>query len=168
MTIAVGVFVWQARESRQEAIAGTSLGSSVQRTRTIPAERYELLARFDPPAPPAETGGNTALAKAGARYSARDYAAAAAQFRAIDSPEARYYAGISALLAGDRDAGMADLQAVIASGAEPYQEPAHFYLAKALLGGGDIAGARSELEKVAAMRGPLEKQAQVLKAQIGK
>ena len=143
----------------------------------IPAERYLLLARFEPPPYLPNRMGDAAAPKsrqfqaAMEHYLKRDYAGAIPGLRAIagtrpDFVEARYYLGICSLLTNDLAAGVKELQAVIASGETPYREEARFYLAKGLLDDGDIGGAQRQLENVLAMHGDLEKQARALLAQI--
>lgn len=104
-------------------------------------------------------------------YGHGDYALAVSGLRSVTEKqpqfvEARFYLAISLLLSNDRSAGIQELQTVIAAGATPYLEPARFFLAKALLGDHNISGADQQLRIVAEMHGKLEKQAQVLHAQI--
>lgn len=155
MVISLGVLFWQASQSRHDAGARI-----VARPSEIPAERYQLLSRFEPPS------YNGQFHAAMEHYTKRDYAGAIPGLRAADFPEARFYLGICLLLTNDRAAGVKELQAVIASGETPYLEQARFYLAKGLLGGGDIGGAQRQLENVLAMHGDLEKQTRALLAQI--
>src|ERR1700730_12886998 len=49
MSIAVGVFMWLASESRKEAGLGRTANARPTFTGRVPEERYELLARFVPP-----------------------------------------------------------------------------------------------------------------------
>ena len=141
--------------------------------RHIPAERIALLARFEPPeyetADNAE--GSHEFRAAMEHYRKRDYAGAVSGLRAPaeaqpQSVEARFYLAICLLLTNDRPGGIQLLQDVIAAGNTPYLEPARFYLAKALLSEGKIAGADLQLRIVIEMHGKLDKQAQVLRAQI--
>ncbi len=170
MTVAAGVFIWVSRESRKEAAAGTSSGTR-QQPREIPAERYEMLAHFEPPQYAPAVSKYAGFQKAMERYAHGDYAGAAGALRPIvtehpDFTEGRFYLGASSLLANDRSTGIAQFRAVIAAGDSPYLEQAHFLLAKALLSAGDIAGAEQELDAVIGMHAALEKQAAVLRAQI--
>jgi len=175
LTIAVGVFAWLASESRKEAGEGRTANARPPVLRHIPAERFLLLARFDPPAYSSESQTDEATPKtfqrAMARYAKRDFAGAIPELRAAAAAEpdlwaARYYLGICLLLANDVPAGIAELRAVIAAPASRYQEPARFYLAKALLGQQDPDAAREQLEAVVRMHGELEQQARALLAQI--
>jgi hypothetical protein len=104
-------------------------------------------------------------------YRRREYSAAATGLRDAvrahpDFVEARFYLAFCWLPTNDRPAGIGELQAVIAAGSTPYLESARFYLAKALLAERNIAGADLQLRIVVEMHGKLEKQAQVLHAQI--
>jgi hypothetical protein len=170
MTIAIGVFAWLAVESRQDAGVPPS-----PQTARIPVERFQLLAQFEPPLyspDPRRASSHTLQFKvAMERYVKRDFAGAVPGLRAsmatrIDGPEARFYLGVCSLLAGERAAGVQELQAVIGGGDTPYLESARYYLAKALLGNGDVPGTRDQLEKVIAMHGDLEKRSESLLAQI--
>lgn len=161
MVIALGVLFWQAKQSRREQGA-----KAITRPLEIPAERYQLLARFDAPAPSSAVELQSAMD----RYKQGDYAGT---IRALHpkSTEAHYYLGICYLLTDDRLSGLRELRAVVASGDRTLLEKAHFYLAKGLLGGSDIGGSdidasRAELQSVVALHGSLEKQAQSLLAQI--
>jgi TolA-binding protein len=170
MTIAIGVFGWLAVESRQDAGASQAPPSG-----RIPVERFQLLAQFEPPpySPGAKRGtSHTRQFQGGMEHYLRgDFAGAIPGFTAsvqarADGPDAQYYLGISSLLAGDAKTGLEDLQSVIDAGDTPYLEQARYYLAKALLGKGDIPGARRQLENVIAMHGDLEKQSKSLLKQI--
>jgi TolA-binding protein len=162
-------------ESRHEAGAGRTANARPAPLRQIPSERIELLARIEPPvyeASAADPAKDSPEFRAAVEhYQKRDYAAAIPGLRAgtqAQSPSvaARFYLAICLLLTDDRPAGAAQLQAVIAAGDTPYLETSRFYLAKALLGGRNITGAERQLHKVVEMHGNLEKQAQVLLAQI--
>ncbi len=104
-------------------------------------------------------------------YRNHDFAAAIPGLRAsvaahADGPEAPFYLGICSLLTGDAAAGVKDLQSVIDAGNKQYLEQARYYLAKALLGKGDVPGARAQLEKVIDMHEGLERQSRSLLHQI--
>lgn len=156
MVIALGVLFWQAKESRKDQGA-----KNITRPVEVPAERYELLARFEPPPPSASPELRAAMD----RYRQHDYAAAVPALRG-NSIESRYYLGICYLLTNKRALGIGELHSVADTGDPARQEEARFYLAKALLGGHDINAARAELEKIVALHGSFEKQAQSLLAQI--
>jgi len=167
MTIAIGVFAWLAVESRQDAGVSQS-----PRTGAIPLERFQLLAQFEPPPYlPDARRGTRQFQEAMEHYVKRDFAGAIPGLRAsvaaqADSPEARFYLGICSLLVGDQAGGMQDLQSVIRAGDTPYLEFARYFLAKGLLGKGDVSGTRAQLEKVIAMHGDLEKRSESLLTQI--
>jgi tetratricopeptide (TPR) repeat protein len=60
----------------------------------------------------------------------------------------RFFLGICLLLIEQTDEGIAELGKTIALGDSPYLEEAHFYLAKAYLGKGDVRAAKKELNWV--------------------
>jgi hypothetical protein len=169
MFIAISVFVWLALESRRDAGAAQAI-----RRGPIPAERFQLLAQFAPPAylPGAEQTTHThRFDQAMESYLKHDCAGAIAGLRASveagsDGPAAAFYLGICTLLTGDPDSGIKDLRLAIATGGVPYIEQAKYYLAKALIGRQDIASARAQLESVIAMHGALEQQSKSILAQI--
>jgi hypothetical protein len=173
--IAVGVFAWLARESHREAGLGRTANARPAPIREIPTERIQLLAQFEPPVyepPAAESAEGTREFRAAMEhYMERDYPRAVLGLQAAvqsqpQSVEARFYLAICLLLTNDRAGGIQLLKDVTASGDTPYLEPARFYLAKALLGEGNLAGADLQLRIIVEMRGKLEKQAEVLHAQI--
>ena len=175
LAIAVAVFAWLAFQSHQEAGLGRTANAAPPPVREIPAERIALLARIEPPEylpPPAGSMPVSREFRAAMEpYGHGDYALAVSGLRSVTEKqpqfvEARFYLAISLLLSNDRSAGIQELQTVIAAGATPYLEPARFFLAKALLGDHNISGADQQLRIVAEMHGKLEKQAQVLHAQI--
>jgi TolA-binding protein len=169
------VFAWLAVQSRREAGAGRTANARPAPLRKIPAERIELLARIEPP-PYQPSAAESAKSPrefraAMERYRNRDYAGAIPGLRAAanaqpQSAGASFYLAICLLLTNDRSAGIQELQTVVGAGATPYLEGARFYLAKALLGDRNVDGAVEQLQKVVEMHGSLEKQAQVLHAQI--
>ena len=143
--------------------------------RQIPAERIELLAHFEPPEyeqSAAESAkASSEFGAAMEHYRMRDYAGAISGLRIAtqaspQSVQARFYLAICLLLTNDRPAGIQELQAVIAAGNTPYLERARFYLAKALLADRNIRGADIQLRVVVELHGKLEKQAQLLHAEI--
>jgi predicted Zn-dependent protease len=175
LTLAVGVFAWLASESRKEAGEGRTANARPAVGRHVSEERYQLLARFDPPAyTPSSKDRQHAphgFEQAMAFYSKADFAAAIPMLRPVAAAQpdflpARFYLGICLLLTNERASGIQELRAVISAPASPYLEPARFYLAKALLGAGDRSAARQQLEALVAMHDDLEKQAQVLLSQI--
>ena len=173
LAIAVGVFVWVASESRKEAGLGRTANARPSITGHIPEERYELLARFVPPAyePGKGVAQSQEFVRAMERYLKGDDAGALAGLRAVakaqpDSIETRFYLGICLLLTNDRSAGIQELRGVAAAGDTPYLERSQFYLAKAQIGEHDIPQAEQLLNSVIGMHGEFEKQAQVLLSQI--
>src|SRR5207245_733767 len=114
MTIAIGVFAWLAVESRQDAGVSQS-----PHTGTIPVERFQLLAQFEPPLYSPEASRPSPHARqfqvAMEQYLKRDFAGAIPGLRAsvaaqADDTEARFYLGVCSLLIGDRAGGVQDLQ----------------------------------------------------------
>ena len=173
LAIAVGVFIWVASESRKQAGLGRTANARPSITGRIPEERYELLSRFVPPAyqPGTGVGESQEFKHAMEHYVKGDDRGALAGLRAVDKAlpndtEVRFYLGICYLLTNDRQSGLQALRGVVAAGDTPYLERSRFYLAKALIGAHDIAGAEQQLENAIAMHGEFEKQAQVLLAQI--
>lgn len=134
-----------------------------------------MLARVFPPAY-RDLGGSQAQRPAEfraaiERYSQRDYTAAISGLAAVvakqpDLVEAHLYLGICYLFANNRAAGIAELHKAVDAGETPYLEQARFYLAKGLLGAGDIAGARQQLNDTIAMHGDMEQQAETLLARV--
>jgi hypothetical protein len=141
--------------------------------RHIPAERIALLAQFEPPEYNAadNADGSREFRTAMEHYRRDDYAGAVSGLRAAvqtqpQSVEPRFYLAICLLLTNDRPGGIQLLKDVTASSNTSYLESARFYLAKALLSEGNLAGADLQLRIIIEMHGKLEKQAQVLHAQI--
>lgn len=162
---AIGIFIWSVVQSRREG--GTVTANQ------LPGRGNEMLARVFPPAyrPVGSSPRPAAFNAAIARYSQRDYAGAIPALVALvetnpDFIEARFYLGICYLSTGNGAAGIAELRKVIDAGTSPYLEQAHFYLAKGLLGAGDVAGARQQLDDTIAMHGDLALQAEALLTQI--
>ena len=106
-----------------------------------------------------------------ALYNSQKYRDAAAEFRTIANSEpdfapAKFYLGISLLLAGDHIAGIEVLRDLTDSGDSPYLQRARFYLAKALIGEHDLRRAQEQLQAIVARHGDLEKQALALLSEI--
>jgi tetratricopeptide (TPR) repeat protein len=181
LTVAVVVFAWLASQSRKEAGEGRTASAPAQQGAHISEARYQALAQFAPPGylPASDSKSGTAafhqapaFRQAMELYSKGDFAQAIAPLRLIaekqpDFAAARYYLGICLLYGGDRPDGLSELRAVIALGPTPYLEGARFYLAKGLLGVGDLAGSRHEFEQVIALDGDFKQLAQVLLSEIG-
>jgi TolA-binding protein len=173
MLVAMGVFGWLAWTSRAEPGIGRVAGDRPTNTAAnpIPDEQYELLAAFEAPAYAAQPGAPKSFQIAMARYAKQDYAGAASALRPVADATpgfqaAKFYLGISLLLAGDRIAGIQELRALTTTGDSPYLERARFYLAKGLLAEHDIQRAQQQLEDLISQHGDLEKQATALLSQI--
>ena len=173
MLVAVSVFGWLAWTSRSEPGIGRVAGPRPINTSasSIPDEQFELMSQFEAPAYHTQPGAPKAFQDAMARYGREDYSGAAAALRAISDAQpgfaaAKFYLGISLLLAGDRIAGIQELRTLATAGDSPYLERARFYLAKGLIAEHDIPRAQEQLEDVVAQHGDLEKQASALLNQI--
>ena len=170
LLVAVSVFGWLAWTSKEEPGVGHVAGALPPAVASqIPEEQYELLSRFEPPAYVPERGAPKSFQSAMASYAKQDYAGAASALRAVTDAQpafapARFYLGISLLLAGDRIAGIQELRALTTSGDSPYLERARFYLAKGLIAEHDVPRAQEQLQDLMAQHGDLEKQAAVLRA----
>jgi tetratricopeptide (TPR) repeat protein len=135
------------------------------------------LARFDPPTyTPAVLRGaqDEPMRKfrvAMKHYQQGEYARAitglreAAKLNPKDAG-ALFFLGVSYLLSGQTDEGIAVLQQSVALGETPYLEEAHYYLAKAFLRKDDLAAARRELEEVVRLEGDREDEARRLLQQL--
>jgi TolA-binding protein len=128
------------------------------------------LAEFQPPAYSAavmrgtESEATLVFRKAMDLYQRGDFGRAANGLRkavALDKedPAARFYLGVSQLLAGQPDGGLRALRATIAMGETDFREQAQFYLAKGLLRTGDAGEAHRLLASVARSRSPLRGEA---------
>jgi tetratricopeptide (TPR) repeat protein len=101
-------------------------------------------------------------------YARKDYAGAAERLRglvAVDGaqdPAVLFFLGISELMAGRTEEGMARLRQTAALGDTPYLEEARFYLARTLLARGEAAAAARQLQMVVRLRGDLEEEAGAL------
>jgi TolA-binding protein len=173
MLVAMGVFGWLAWTSREEPGVGRVAGARPLNTAVspIPDERYEMLAAFNAPEYRRQPGAPKAFQTAMERYEKHDFAGATSQLRVFtdaqpDFVAARFYLGISLLLAGDRISGIQELRSLTDAGDGPYLERARFYLAKGLLAEHDSKRAEQELQGVIQQHGDLEKQATVLLGQI--
>ena len=171
--IAVAVFAWLAWTSKSEPGVGHVAGAipTNPAARSLSDEEYEQLAAFPAPEYVREPGAPQAFQAAMALYQRQDYAGSASALRSVadahpDFVAAKFYLGISLLLAGDRIAGIQELRALTEAGAGPYLERARFYLAKGLLAEHDIRRAEEQLEQLIALHGDLEKQATTLLGQI--
>jgi predicted negative regulator of RcsB-dependent stress response len=173
LLIAVAVFGWLAWTSKSEPGVGHVAGAipANPAASSLPEEEYEQLAAFQAPQYVREPGAPKAFQAAMAQYQQKDYAGAASALRAVtdakpDFVAAKFYLGVSLLLAGDRIAGIQELRALTDAGDNPYLERARFYLAKGLIAEHDIHRAQDQLEQLIAQHGDLEKQAAALLSQI--
>jgi hypothetical protein len=94
-------------------------------------------------------------------YGAGDFAAAVRGLQTASQldptrPDIAFFLGVSGLLSDDLVAGRAALQRTIDLGDSPFVGPAHFYLAKADLGTGNVESARKELELARASGGDMD------------
>ncbi len=173
MLTAIGMFAWLMLIGRREG-SRVPASESPRTGGGRPADAYQVLSRFNPPAyrdlgdapdPPA-TGYRAAIA----RYTQRDYQGAIAGLGAATanskSPQAHFYLGICYLYTDDTPSGIAELRKTLDSINTPYAAQAHFYLAKGLLRTGDIAGARQHLDSAIALHGDLEQQAENLLSRL--
>jgi len=173
LLVAVGVFGWLAWTSKEEPGVGRVAGPVVSSASpsSLAEEEYERLAAFQAPQYTPEPHASKQFQSAIALYGNQKYRDAAAELRTVakaqpDFAAAKFYLGISSILAGDRIAGIQELRDTVDSGGSPYLERARFYLAKALIGEHDLHRAQEQLESIVAQHGPLEQQAAALLAQI--
>ena len=173
MLTAMSVFGWLAWTSRSEPGTGRVAGGHPAPVtgNSIPEEEFDALAAFPAPEYSPRPGAPKAFESAMALYAKQDYADAASALRSFtnaqpDFTAARFYLGISLLLAQDRIGGIQELRGVAEAGEGEYLERAQFYLAKGLLSEHDLARARKQLQDVVARHGALEKEATALLDQI--
>lgn len=81
-------------------------------------------------------------------------------------PQVPFFLGACHLLTGEVDRAIDAWRSVIELGESAYLEEARFYLAKALLRKGDVAGARAELQATIALAGDREAEARDLLRQL--
>ena len=86
--------------------------------------------------------GDSRFSAAMQSYTRTDWAVASRELAAIDTTEARFYQGIADLMRGEGHAAVAALDAVRASGQQPYARESLFYIGKAALQRGDVPAAR--------------------------
>ena len=87
--------------------------------------------------------GDSDFSAAMQAYTRADWTTASRQLKTIDSTEARFYQGIADLMRGDGHAAVSALDAVSATGQQPYARESLFYLGKAALQRGDVTAARA-------------------------
>jgi TolA-binding protein len=131
------------------------------------------LALFDPPTytPTVLRGAQDEATRtfraAMKHYQNGDYARAIAGLRQASKLNPKdsgplFFIGVSHLLSGQTDVGIAVLQQCVALGDTPYLEGAHYYLGKAFLQKKDLSAAEAELRKTVQLKGDLEKKAEEL------
>ena len=145
------------------------------RLQLAPGPKPELaeLAQFEPPAYApvrlrgSEDDGARHFREAMALYAASDWRGALPGLRAAaaldpEAPRLAFYLGACALLAGETDEAITQLQRTAELGDTPFLEEALFYLAQAHLQTGDATAARGTLVKVILLKGDRSKEAQSL------
>jgi tetratricopeptide (TPR) repeat protein len=100
-------------------------------------------------------------------YAAGDWNGALPGLRAAaaldpEAPHLAFYLGACALLAGETDEAITELERTAALGDTPFLEEALFYLAKAHLRADDVTAARGALVKVILLNGDRAQEAQSL------
>lgn len=159
--------------------SATATSSGGAPTSAVSPDRPDLdvLARVEPPPYVAlvTRGGDAAeqgFARAMESYVRGEYAAAAAGLRSVlrgdpASLEAKFYLGVSELLAGRPEPAVRELRRVQAGDDPAFAEAASYYLAKAHLARREVAAARRELERVAGGEGDHKERAQRLLEALG-
>ena len=138
-----------------------------------PGPSLVFLAHFEPPSykPPTLRGTLDAAGRqfqtAMTAYNNGDYSSALGGLEKASrldasSPGTSFFLGICYLLQNQTDAGVEALRQTTQLGDSPYLEEAHFYLAKGYLQQRDVDAAIPELEKVIALNGALQTEAQAL------
>ena len=166
LIIAAAALWWQFRGPSRPQVETKETASSLI-----------MLARIEPPSyiPPALRGADdeaTERFRTGMKhYQDGRYSQAITDLRAAAElkPERagiRFFLGICFLLAGQTETGIEELQATIALGESVYLEEAHFFLAKAFLGKGDVGGAKEELNWVLEQGSNLKEEAAHILAQL--
>jgi hypothetical protein len=147
-------------------------GKITQPTSRVASSENQVLAAFDAPPYQEQPGQSEIFQKAMQFYQDKKYLRAIPLLRVTadrqpDFLTARFYLGISFLLADRVPLGIKELRKVAAAeGENPYREAAHFYLAKGLIARNDTMDAREQLQTVIALHGPRENEAKALAAKI--
>lgn len=161
---AILVLAVRGIEDQAPPAAGVTVRRDVELPREPPALDLRRLGAIEPPrfTPPrlrSDAGeARRVFLEAMRSYERGDYAGAVAgleQAARADPayPAAHFFLGVCALQL-DRDAeALRHLRAAVRLGESPYLEDAHFFLAKALIRGGDIEAAKGELRTVVALEG---------------
>jgi tetratricopeptide (TPR) repeat protein len=158
------------------AIVALAAGLALwMRLQEAPGSRLELaeLAKVDPPAyAPVRLRGSEADAARRFReamelYAASDWRGALPGLRVAagldpESPHIAFYLGACALLAGETDEAIAQLQRTVDLGDTPFLEEGLYYLAKAQLRAGNVTAARDALGKLIVLNGDRSEEAQRL------
>jgi hypothetical protein len=150
----------------------TSEGKIVQPTSRVASSEDRLLAAFEAPAYQEIPNQSEIFQKAMQFYQDKQYLRAIPLLRVTadrqpDFLTARFYLGISFLLADRVPLGIKELRKVAAAeGENPYREAAHFYLAKGLIARNDTLDAREQLQSVISLHGPHENEAKALVVKI--
>jgi tetratricopeptide (TPR) repeat protein len=175
-----GALLWQVvdRSPRDAApppaASATSPGPSSVTPSTPPAMQLaEMAVVIPPPYAPARlrAAGDEAFDTGMKRYQSGDYPdAIPALERATrggqTSEVARFYLGISYLLA-DRPADAVNALEPLAAGADsPYAEPARFFTAKAWLRAGDVQRAAEALDRTIELHGDREREAAEIRRKL--
>ncbi len=145
-------------------------------TREVPSS-LAMLARIEPPSyiPLSLRGAADEAAErfrlAMARYAKGGYGEAIPDLRAAAglSPERasiRFFLGICLLLTWKTDDGIEELRKTVSLGDSAYLEEAHFYLAKAFLGKGDVGRAKVEFRWVVEKGSSLKEEAARILSQL--
>jgi tetratricopeptide (TPR) repeat protein len=82
------------------------------------------------------------------------------------APDINFYLGISLLMKGKPEESVGPLQTAAANEKSPYQQSAHFFLAKAYLQTADLARAENELQIAASTPGSRASEARSLLERI--
>jgi tetratricopeptide (TPR) repeat protein len=174
---AIAVVVWRmpARLVPTPASGSSTSATAAPDSRGVRVRELEQLAKFEAPeyrrpslrnAPATSADFEAAMEL----YTREDYAGAAARLAPLaavrSDAEVLFFLGISQLMIGRHEAGMARLEQAAASGDTPYLEPALYYLAKAHLARGDTTSAVARLDAVIRLRGDLEAAARGLRDRV--
>ena len=182
LVLAVGTAVVLMRErpappSVTTAVAPAPATAEPEAGRTDRSDTLKRLARFEPPpyAPPrlrsAAPDGD--FQKGMERYLQRDYDGAvpllqSASRDAAHADSARFYLGVSLILAGRADEGVRTLNVLAEDPQNVMAEDARFFSAHGHLQRGDVDRAAAALDRTIELQGDREKAARALRAEIDK
>jgi tetratricopeptide (TPR) repeat protein len=152
--------------------AGLGVWMRLEPTSAIRPELAELAAIVPPEYAPVRLRGSEDEAARRFReamelYSRSDWQGALPGLRAAsdldpEAPQIAFYLGACALLAGETDEAITQLQRTVDLGDTPFLEEALFYVAKAHLREGGVTAARDALDKVILLNGDRSQEAQSL------